>query len=481
MKAWKAACLALTVGALPHAAWAQIGGRAFEVSGAAGQMFFDSRSHFEDAPLLAGSLSWRYSSGTALEVSGLISRTHHDRTDDEVWFSNYGADLRFNLRSAASRVVPFFLGGLHATRSRIPAATEPDDLDRGAPSAALGALFNLGGSNRLYARLQVRDTWFKDRGQVSFSNDISPTLGLTYVWGGKPRDSDSDGVRDWLDKCPETPLGATVDANGCPHDSDADQVLDGLDQCQGTPPGCKVDSKGCPLDSDGDGVCDGIDACADTLKGCVVDAKGCPVDSDGDGVCDGIDLCPNTPKGCALDEKGCPRDSDGDTVCDSLDQCPNTPADAKVDVNGCPIEISEREVQLLDTGLIRLQNINFDTGKATIKAESDTVLKDVGRILVQYPTLKIEIGGHTDNRGSKQLNDALSKARAEGVLAWLKAHFPAIADSQYTTAGYGFSQPIASNKTELGRAKNRRVEFKVLNREALRIEREKRRYLKKSE
>jgi OOP family OmpA-OmpF porin len=105
----------------------------------------------------------------------------------------------------------------------------------------------------------------------------------------------------------------------------------------------------------------------------------------------------------------------------------------------------------------------------------------VGQILVQDPMLKIEIGGHTDSRGSKKLNDALSQARADSVLARIRANFPAIPDTQFTTMGYGFSAPVASNATELGRAKNRRVEFKVLNTEVLRIEREKRRYLKKDE
>jgi OOP family OmpA-OmpF porin len=212
-----------------------------------------------------------------------------------------------------------------------------------------------------------------------------------------------------------------------------------------------------------------------------VDAKGCPNDADGDGVFDGIDQCANTGKGCTVDDKGCPGDADKDGVCDGKDLCPNTPEGLAVDANGCPIEVSEKEVELLDTGMIRLQNINFDTNKATIKPESFPVLAEVARILQQYPTLRIQIGGHTDDKGSAHLNDTLSTARAASVLDYMKQNFTEISSSQFTSKGFGPSQPIAPNTTELGRAKNRRVEFKVMNTDALRIERERRRPVRKDE
>jgi OOP family OmpA-OmpF porin len=258
-------------------------------------------------------------------------------------------------------------------------------------------------------------------------------------------------------------------------------VFDGLDQCEGTPKGATVDAKGCPSDADGDGVLDGIDTCPDTPKGATVDAKGCPSDSDGDGVLDGLDQCPGTPKGATIDEKGCPKDSDGDGVFDGLDQCPDTPAGLKVDAHGCPIEVTEREAELLDTGMIRLQNVNFETNKADILPESYPTLDAVGMLLSKWPQLKLEIGGHTDARGSAIRNQKLSEARALSVKTYLLGKFDKLTADQFTVKGYGKSKPIAPNTNELNWAKNRRVEFVVTNKDVLKKEIEKRRLLKQDE
>src|SRR6266581_5874967 len=166
---------------------------------------------------------------------------------------------------------------------------------------------------------------------------VTAGLSVFHLGSGPPPDSDKDGVPDKKDACPDTPLGATVDARGCPTDSDKDGVYDGLDKCPNTPAGATVNASGCPSDSDADGVPDGIDQCPNTPAGVHVDEKGCPSDSDGDGVPDGIDQCANTPAGTPVDTAGCPlprqviRDSDGDGVPDDRDKCPNTPAGSKVD------------------------------------------------------------------------------------------------------------------------------------------------------
>jgi len=350
----------------------------------------------------------------------------------------------------------------------------PGKLAQGNLETALG--WTAWATDRWGVRLEGRDlAWLpKDKATKPKAHTLLGSAALTYTFGSKPRDTDGDGVTDRNDRCPDTPHGATVDATGCPKDSDGDGILDGLDQCPNTPKGAKIDAKGCPLDADGDGVFDGLDQCADTPKGATVDDKGCPKDSDGDGVLDGLDQCPNTPKGAKIDAKGCPIDSDGDGVFDGLDQCPDTAPGVAVDSVGCPIGFHEREQELLDTGKIRLENVQFETGKADLKPESKPTLDAVGDLLAHWPALQIEIGGHTDSKGSVKLNAKLSQARADSVRAYLLARFPALKPAQFTTKGYGSSRPIASNDTEAGRAVNRRVEFVVTNRGVLQQEIEKR-------
>ena len=466
--------------ALP--ARAQVAGHPIEVSAGGGWMQYDARILVQDAPTGIASLAYRWSSGLTFEGTWLHTvgaKSDPFYSSKEQNLSWTGVDLRWSLRDPSEKVTPYLLTGLGYGRTHTP------DLlfitQKGSPSMGAGVIMSLGGRERMALRLQVKDVMLRERDDTEFSNHIVATAALQMTFRGKSKDNDIDGVRNWIDLEPKTPIGAKVDAQGRAKDSDGDGVFDGLDKCEGTPKGAKVDKNGCPTDADGDGVADGIDTCPDTPKGAKVDAVGCPMDSDGDGVFDGLDTCENTPKGAVVDATGCPVDSDGDGVPDGVDQCAATPAGLKVDVNGCPIEVSEKETQLLDTGMIRLQGINFDTGKATLKPESFTVLDEVAAILLQYPMLTLEIGGHTDNTGSKVKNVALSEARAKAVLGYLSQKFPTLDGTHFTTVGYGPEVPVAPNTSVLGRAKNRRVEFKVTNAEVLKIEREKRHFLKKDD
>jgi outer membrane protein OmpA-like peptidoglycan-associated protein len=110
---------------------------------------------------------------------------------------------------------------------------------------------------------------------------------------------------------------------------------------------------------------------------------------------------------------------------------------------------------LAASGSVTLNNILFDTGKATLKAESEAPLGTVLELLKGDPELKLEIQGHTDNVGGKDTNLKLSRDRAETV----KAHLVkgGIAAARLTTTGFGDGQPVADNGTEQGRAQNRRV------------------------
>jgi len=107
-----------------------------------------------------------------------------------------------------------------------------------------------------------------------------------------------------------------------------------------------------------------------------------------------------------------------------------------------------------------LEDCNFGTGKATLEPESYTVLDELVAYLVRKDDEKIEIGGHTDNVGTAKSNLVLSEARANTVRAYLLTK--GIDPARVTAKGYGFSVPVASNKTAAGRAQNRRTEVKIM-------------------
>ncbi len=109
---------------------------------------------------------------------------------------------------------------------------------------------------------------------------------------------------------------------------------------------------------------------------------------------------------------------------------------------------------------IGLKNLFFETGKAELQATSFTELDRLCGYLRSYPSLRIQIGGHTDNVGSSGHNYTLSLARVNAVIAYLTSK--GIPSNQLTGKGYGQTKPLTTNGTEAGRAKNRRVEFTIL-------------------
>jgi outer membrane protein OmpA-like peptidoglycan-associated protein len=119
---------------------------------------------------------------------------------------------------------------------------------------------------------------------------------------------------------------------------------------------------------------------------------------------------------------------------------------------------SQMEAALRNKGKIALHSILFDFDKDTIKPESRPTLAEIAALLQSNPDLRLKIVGHTDNRGTAQYNLDLSRRRAANVAATLSRDF-AIAPERLSAEGAGLSQPIASNDTEEGRARNRRVEL----------------------
>jgi OOP family OmpA-OmpF porin len=174
--------------------------------------------------------------------------------------------------------------------------------------------------------------------------------------------------------------------------------------------------------------------------------QGCPIpDTDKDGINDEEDKCPQVP-GLAR-YQGCPiPDTDNDGINDEEDKCPTIPGIPEN--NGCPAINFKSE------------NVQFVTGSSTLTTGAKTELNKLVKILNQdYPDIKIAIEGHTDNTGKADKNQILSEKRAESVKTYLVSK--KVAAERMTTAGFGADQPIADNATAAGKAKNRRVTFKV--------------------
>lgn len=107
-----------------------------------------------------------------------------------------------------------------------------------------------------------------------------------------------------------------------------------------------------------------------------------------------------------------------------------------------------------------LNNVFFDTDKFILKPESYIELNKLVDLLQQNTGIRIEISGHTDNVGGKEHNEKLSSNRAKAVADYLISK--GIASNRLTSIGYGYSKPIATNETEVGRAQNRRTEFRII-------------------
>ncbi len=270
-------------------------------------------------------------------------------------------------------------------------------------------------------------------------------------------DDDRDGLKNSKDKCPleAEDRDQFEDDDGCiDADNDRDRVADAEDKCP-LEPGPRSNN-GCPIrikDNDNDGTPDLQDKCP-TIPG-PKSREGCPIkDQDQDGVEDEVDQCPTEPG--PRERKGCPlKDRDGDTVEDARDNCPD--AKGPVDNQGCPEE--ERQLVIITADkLVINDKIYFATAKATILPVSFSLLNQVAAVLRSHPEIPmVTVEGHTDDQGSAKLNRRLSLNRAKAVVAYLSHQ--GVEESRLNAMGFGPDRPADTNKTEVGRANNRRVEF----------------------
>ena len=373
------------------------------------------------APEFGARLGWYPFAFIGGEVEGGIMPTRTAETDERAMLFNFRAHLVGQI--PFWRIVPFIVwgGGLIGTSGAL--GTDVDE------STHFGGGVKFFINDLLMLRLDIRDVVAArlrvDGGATNYPEIL---LGLSFTLNRKKekeqpkKDSDGDGFLDEEDACPYTP---GIAPDGCPE-----------------------------KDRDGDGFLDSQDACPDTPG---IAPDGCPEkDRDGDGILDSQDACPDTP---GVPPDGCPiPDTDGDGILDPDDQCITEPEtrNGYEDEDGCPDEIPENVQQF--TGVIR--GIYFDLNKDTIKPKSMPVLDRAVDVLKEFPSINIEISGHTDSTGTREYNLDLSERRAGSVKRYMVEK--GIDESRITNRGAGPDEPIDTNKSAAGRAKNRRIEFTIL-------------------
>jgi outer membrane protein OmpA-like peptidoglycan-associated protein len=253
-------------------------------------------------------------------------------------------------------------------------------------------------------------------------------------------DSDNDGIPDAQDLCPNEPedRDGFDDEDGCPDpDNDSDGIPDKRDRCPNEP-------------EDRDGFQD-EDGCPDT-------------DNDRDGIPDAQDKCPNDPedRDGFQDDDGCPDlDNDGDGIPDAVDKCPNEPETRNGidDDDGCP---DSGGAVVVGTGRINVpEPIQFETGRTGVAARSEALLDRLAdKLKANLQVKRIRIEGHTDDVGTARKNQELSQARAEAVREHLIKR--GVEPDRLQAVGYGNTRPLDKRRTAGARARNRRVEFIIV-------------------
>jgi len=348
-------------------------------------------------------------------------------------YEGVGSAFLYGLRGHAIlqlplyRVAPFVLGGYGLLGVSSASTVAGKDVD-GVGHYGGGVKFFV--TRHLALRLDLRHLLgAQTKQEVKVASHVQALLGLSVTLGRArpkgppaPVDSDGDGFDDDRDRCPTQ---AGIAPSGCPdRDSDGDTLLDTMDRCPDVP---GVAPDGCP-----------------------------PQDRDRDGFLDGDDACPEQP-GVAPD--GCPlRDSDGDGILDPDDRCAGEPETRNgfEDADGCPDELPPTVRKFVGV----IQGIFFESNSATIRKSSAPTLDEAARIFREFPDIRVEISGHTDNVGKAEYNTELSRRRTEAVKQYLIDR--GVEGGRIVTRGAGPEEPIADNATAAGRARNRRIEFKIL-------------------
>ncbi|MDX8394026.1 MAG: OmpA family protein, partial [Mariprofundales bacterium] len=245
---------------------------------------------------------------------------------------------------------------------------------------------------------------------------------------------------------------------GCAIDTDKDSIADYIDACRtNTAAELKfgIDPYGCAIDTDKDSIADYIDACRTNTAAELkfgIDLYGCAIDTDKDSIADYIDACrTNTTAELkfGIDPYGCAIDTDKDGIADYTDACLGTAIGLQVNEKGCVV------VQAVTFA----SDQSFAVGKAVLSNSAKQSLTKFVQGLHISLLKNIKIIAHTDSQGGDVMNMRLSQQRARAVQTQLI--ILGIPKRLIHAVGKGETQPIASNTTKAGRARNRRVDVQI--------------------
>ncbi|MDH7516133.1 MAG: OmpA family protein [Bacteroidota bacterium] len=252
-------------------------------------------------------------------------------------------------------------------------------------------------------------------------------------------DTDGDGLGDY-----EEVMGYRTDPQR--PDTDGDGLTDFEEVAV-------IRSNPLLADSDGDNLSDGLE-----IR--VTGTNPLSRDTDGDGVPDDIDRCPILAEvyNGSHDEDGCPDDPSGGKRSIASARADHAMAPFPAPQAGMLVRVDTLVIR--EGGVFTLFGVNFEVDKDILRPESLPILDENARYFFEYPDMEVEIRGHTDSDASEEYNMDLSLRRAKSVKRYLVSK--GIDEKRLTVRGFGESCPIASNATEFGKARNRRIEFFIV-------------------
>jgi OOP family OmpA-OmpF porin len=392
--------------------------------------------------------------GVELEAGFLPAKSKSENPDLDGVGANsiaYRAHLFVELwQDPKAKTIPFLVvgGGFRTVMGSKDESVISNDTDEEA-HLGLGVKFKT--DSGLGVRIDARAVFPPSSETIFATMDLEATIGIFKEFGKRTRkvaevepeptpvigDADGDGIKDPDDQCKDDPEDADgyQDEDGCPDpDNDSDGIADTSDECKMDP--------------------EDVDAYSDE--------DGCPdPDNDGDGILDKQDGCPDQAEDIDQfqDDDGCPDpDNDGDGVLDPQDQCPDQmeTMNGYKDDDGCADDIPKAVKQF--TGVIK--GINFKNDSDEILKSSFKTLDAAVKVLTDYPDLRLEVDGHTDDTGDRDHNMDLSQRRAQAVVNYFVGK--GVDAARLEAHGFGPDKPLINKKTKAARAKNRRVEFQLI-------------------